>query len=126
MLYGDDACIASRTSSSLEKMMTVIVTACQEFGLTVSEENTEKMLLHSQTETLVINAAGKTYKQANNLVYLGGSIAESGDLSMEIKRRVQRAWASYHKYKVQLYNQPSAAIPLTVRMVKAEAVEALQ
>ena len=125
MLYADDACIVSRTPSSLEKMMTVIVTACREFGLTVSEAKTETMLLHSQTGTLGINAAGQAYKQANNFVYLGGSIAENGDLSVEIKRRVQRAWASYQKYKVQLYNQPSAALPLKVRMVKAEAVEAL-
>ena len=29
------------------------------------------------------------------------------------------------KYKVQLDNQPSAAISVKVRMVKAEAVEAL-
>ena len=55
MLYADNACIVSRTSSSLEKMMTVIVTACREFGLTVSEAKTETMLLHSQTGTLGIN-----------------------------------------------------------------------
>ena len=89
----------------------------------MSEAKTETMLLHSQTGTLGINAAGQAYKQANNFVYLGESI--NGDLSVEIKRRVQRAWASYQKYNVQLYNQPSAAISLKVRMVKAEAVEAL-
>ena len=106
-------------------MMTVIVTACREVGLTVSEAKTETMLLHSQAGTLGISAASQAYKQANDFVYLEGSIAENGDLSVEIKRRVQRAWASYQKYKVQLYNQPSAALPLKVRMVKAEAVEAL-
>ena len=54
-----------------EKVMTVIVTACREFGLTVSEAKTETMLLHSQTGTLGINAGGQAYKQADNFVYLG-------------------------------------------------------
>ena len=72
MLYADDACIVSRTSSNLEKMMTVTVTACREFGLTVSEAKTETMLLHSQTGTLSINVAGQAYKQANNFCIPGG------------------------------------------------------
>ena len=37
MLYADDAGIVSRSPEGLEKMMTVIVTACATFGLTVSE-----------------------------------------------------------------------------------------
>ena len=36
-LYADDAGIVSRSSEGLERMMTVIVTACSSFGLTVSE-----------------------------------------------------------------------------------------
>ena len=35
MLYADDAGIVSRSPEGLEKMMTVIVTACAAFGLTV-------------------------------------------------------------------------------------------
>ncbi|MEM7457337.1 MAG: hypothetical protein AAF456_23580, partial [Planctomycetota bacterium] len=62
-LYANDACIISRTSSSLFKMMTVIVTACREFGLTVPEAKTETMLVRSQTGTLGINAAGQVYKK---------------------------------------------------------------
>ena len=43
MLYADDAGIVSRSSKGLERMMTVIVTACSSFGLTVSEAKTEIM-----------------------------------------------------------------------------------
>ena len=41
MLYADDAGIVSRSPEGLEKVMTVIVTACAAFGLTVSEAKTE-------------------------------------------------------------------------------------
>ena len=37
MLYADFAGIVSPLSEGLERMMTVIVTACSSFGLTVSE-----------------------------------------------------------------------------------------
>ena len=41
MLYADDAGIVSRSLEGLERMMTVIVTACSSFGLTVSEAKTD-------------------------------------------------------------------------------------
>ena len=37
VLYADDSGIVSRSSERLERMMTVIVTACSSFWLTVSE-----------------------------------------------------------------------------------------
>ena len=48
LLYADDAGIVSRSSEGLEKMMTVIVTACSAFGLTVSEAETEIMYLQTK------------------------------------------------------------------------------
>ena len=48
MLYADDAGIASRSPEGLEKMMTVIVTACAAFGLTVSEAKTEIVYLQTK------------------------------------------------------------------------------
>ena len=43
MLFADDAGIVSRSSEGLERMMTVIVTACSAFGLMVFEAKTEIM-----------------------------------------------------------------------------------
>ena len=48
MLYADDAGIVSRSPQGLEKMMTVIVTACAAFGQTVSEAKTEIMCLQTK------------------------------------------------------------------------------
>ena len=48
MLYADDAGIASRSLEGLEKMTTVIVTACATFRLTVSEAKTEIMCLQTK------------------------------------------------------------------------------
>ena len=70
MLYADDAGIISRSSEGMERM-TVIVTACSAFGLTVSEAKTEIMCLQTKgggKVSFTINAAGQVYNQAIEFV----------------------------------------------------------
>ena len=72
MLYADDAGIVSRSSEGLERMMTVIVTACSSFGLTVSEAKTEIMCLETKSGgklSFTVNAAGQVYKQTIQFVH---------------------------------------------------------
>ena len=77
MHYADDAGIASRSSHELERMMTVIVTACSAFGLTVSEAKTEIMCQQTKSGgkvSFTVNAAGQVSNQTIEFVYLGGAI----------------------------------------------------
>ena len=74
MLYADDAGIVSRSSEGPERMMTVIVTACSSFGLTVSEAKTEIMCLETKGAgkvSFTINAAGQVYKQSSSCTWAG-------------------------------------------------------
>ena len=86
MLYADDAGIVSRSPEGLERMMTVIVTACSPFMLTVSEAKPEIICLETKGRGKVsfkINAAGQVYKQTIEFVYLGGAITADRYLEME-------------------------------------------
>ena len=59
-------------------MMTVIVTACAPFGLTVSDAKTEIMCLQTKGGGHVpftVTATGRVYKHAVEFVYLGGAIS---------------------------------------------------
>ena len=74
MLYAEDAGIASRSSAGLEKMITVIVTACSAFGLTVSEAKTELMCLETKgggKVSFTVNAAGQAYKRSSLCTWAG-------------------------------------------------------
>ena len=97
-------------------MMDVIVIACQEFGLTVSEKKTEVMHLWSHISTaanaLRVEAAGKLYKQTTEFAHLGGVISERVDLDTEIKRRIGAAWASVRRYSYHILLQYRAKPPL--------------
>ena len=95
MLYADDAGVVSTSPRGFTRIMGVIVVACQEFGLTVSEKKTEAMHMwphpHTASNALRIEAAGQRYKQTIEFVYLGGAISESAGLDIEIKRRIGAA-----------------------------------
>ena len=129
MLYADDAGVVSTSPRGLTRMMGVIVVACQELGLTVSEKKTEAMHLwshpHTASNTLRIEAAGQRYKQTTEVVYLGGGISESTDLDIEMKRRIGAAWASVRKCSSQLYDRRNARLSLKIRLFKSEVMEAM-
>ena len=128
MLYADNAGVVSQSPEQLRKMMRVIVVVCAVFGLTVSEAKTEIMYLRAKgmpesTATFSVEAAGQVYNQPNEFVYLGGSVNQNADLSIEVDRRVRSAWCSFLKYTLELYDRPSAPLELKIRMLKAEILE---
>ena len=128
MLYADDSGMVSRSSEGLGTMMTVIVTACSAFGLTASEAKIEIKCLQTKgggKASFTISAAGQVYKQTIEFVYLVGAITADRDLSIEITRRLQRAWACFQRYKMEIYDRPGVRLRLKVRLLKAEVVESL-
>ena len=128
MLSADDAGIVSRSSEGRGRTMTVIVTACSAFGLTVSEANTDIMCLQTKgggKVSFTIKAAGQVYKQTVEFVYLGGAFTADRVLSIKITRRLQRAWACFQRCKMEIYDRPGVRSRLKVRLLKAEVVETL-
>ena len=75
--------------------------------------------------SFTISAAGQVYKQTIEFVYLGGAITADGDLSIEISRRLWRAWACFQLYKVEIYDRPGVRLRLKVRLLKTEVVKTL-
>ena len=129
VLYADDAGVVSTSPCGLTRMIDVIVVACQEFGLTVSEKKTEAMHVwfhpNTASNALQIEAAGQRYTQMTEFVYLGGAISESTDLDTEIKRRICAAWVNVRKDSSQLYDRRRARLSLKIKLFKAEIMEAM-
>ena len=116
MLYADDACIVSRSPQGLAKMMEVIVKVCRAFALTVSAKKTVTMRMPSPPtpRTMVrIEAAGQVYKQVQSFTYLGGTVTETPDMSVEIARRTRACWMRIRRYSRELYGQPKVALSLS-------------
>ena len=77
------------------------------------------------TTTFNVEAAGQVYNQTNEFVYLGGNVNHSGDLSIEVNRRIRNAWCSFRKYTLELDDRPSAPLELKIRMPRAEVLETM-
>ena len=58
-------------------------------------------------------------------MYLGGDITADRGLSIEITRRLQRAWACFQRYNTEIYDRPGVRLRLKVSLLKAEVVETL-
>ena len=59
-----------------------------------------------------------------NILYSTRAITESSRLSAEIDRRIGAGWMSFNRYRVELYDRPTASLDLKTQMVKSEVVEA--
>ena len=128
MLYADDACIVSRSLHGLAKIMEVIVEACRAFALTVSAKKTETMGMPPPRtpRTMVrIEATGQIYQLVQSFTYLGGAVAKSPDMFVEIARRARACWMRIRRYLRELYDQPKVALSLKTGMVNVEAIKAL-
>ena len=85
------------------------------FGLTASEAKMEIMCLQTKGwghVPFTVTAAGQVYKQPVEFVYLGGAISADWDLrkSVEVTRRIQRAWACFGRCKTEIYDRPSVCV----------------
>ena len=74
---------------------------------------------------LVIEAAEQKYAHTAQFRYLGGLIDEDGELSQEINRRSRAAWVCIRRFSRELFDRPRAPWRLKVRLLRAEAMEAL-
>ena len=129
------AVVVSRSQEGLARMMTTIAEVFGEFGLTVSEKMTETLLMRapekqpkkegSPPPPLVIEAAGQKYAQTTQFRYLGGLVNEDGELTQEINHRSRAAWACIRRFSQELSDRPRAPWRLKVRLLRAEAMEAL-
>ena len=127
MLRADDASLVSRSPAGLEKMMTVIVTVCAAFGLTVSEARMEIMCLQTKGGGhghFTVAAAGQVYKQSVEFMYLGGAIRTAWDhRGVEVTR--QRVWACFGQSRIEIFGRSSARSRPKVQMMNAGVLETL-
>ena len=130
MLYADGETTSSKSVEGVNNRTTFAVIVFEAAYLTVSEKETEIMLLRTPDQAtlpppLVVGAAGQRNKQTAHLLFLGGQIDENVDLSYEIDERVRLKRACLKQFVPELYDRTAAPISLNVQMLMAEVIETL-
>ena len=75
--------------------------------------------------TVVTEAAGQVYKQTAKFVYLGETVHENADLTVENNRRVLLGNLRLRRYGLLLYDQSMAPLWLKVRTLKVEVMKTI-
>ena len=77
------------------------------------------------TATFSVEAGGQVYSQTNGFVYLGENINHNVDPSIQVDRRIRNVWRSFRKNTLELYDRPSVALELKLRMLRSEVLKTM-
>ena len=77
---------------------------CQKIGLSIHPGKT-KWMKNAHCKTGIIKLNNQIIEEVNSYIYLGQSLQMNNDISMEIQRRKQAAWATFNRIKTTITNQ---------------------
>ena len=78
LLYADDLAIVAEDKDELNESLEVWKEALKEHGLRVNLEKTEVLSIGTHREQLNIKLEGRTIRQNNSCIYLGGAVSSDG------------------------------------------------
>ena len=96
ILYADNLAVVA-DNKDLQKTLQEWSNTFRKHCLRLNLEKTEVMWIGEQEVDLHVVVDGKTIKQVNSLVYLGGTVCEDGGSSKEIQRREQAGAAAWRR-----------------------------
>ena len=123
-------------AGGLERMVTVIVTACDCVRGGRRPEDRDHVPANEKgggggvSFRVTVQPQPGVQTNGRELVYFGGAISASRDLSdevtrAEVARRLQRAWACFGWYKMEICDLPGVRLQWKARLLKAEVLETM-
>ena len=89
LLYADNLTIVAKDKEELNESLEEWKEAFKQHGLRVNFEKTEVLSIGAHREELSIKLEGRTIRQNNSFIYLGGAVSSDGRSETDVRRRVQ-------------------------------------
>ena len=90
MLFADDAALTAHAEEALQRLVSCLAHACQEFGLTISLKKTN-ILGQDVSSAPSITIGSYTLEVVENFTYLGSTISSNLSLDAELNKRIGKA-----------------------------------
>ena len=90
MLFADDATLTSHTEDALQRLIRSFASACREFGLTISLEQTN-IMGQDVSSTPSISIGDYILEVVDEFVYLGSTISSNLSLDNELNTKIGKA-----------------------------------
>ena len=92
--YADDAAFPSHTADRLQRSLDVMFETDLRAGIIINTTKTE-ILRTPSPDSQTFSISGNQPKNSENFTYLGSNLSFSGDLTNEIKRRINLASSAF-------------------------------
>jgi Reverse transcriptase (RNA-dependent DNA polymerase) len=86
--FADDIAAITESQDDLQMIVDNIVEASKSMGMRVNSEKTEVQCISAEKTQTSIHIENENLNQAENFVYLGGSISEDASTDTDVKRRI--------------------------------------
>ena len=85
LLYADDLAIIAEDKKELNESLEEWKEAFKQHGLRVNLEKTDVLSIGAHREELNIKLEGRTIRQNNSFIYLGGAVSSDGRSETEVR-----------------------------------------
>jgi len=102
LLFADDAALVSHSEAGLQRLVSRLALACEEFSLTISLKKTE-ILGQDVMDNPTIRIGDYNLKVVDEFTYLGATVSSSLSLDIELNKRIGKAAGAMSKLSKRVW-----------------------
>ena len=95
--FADDIVLIAETPEELQTLVNRVYESSSDYGLKINIAKTEVQVISKGKCELSITINNSRLKQVEDFVYLGGTIADNGSSTNDIKTRIRKAGAAFQR-----------------------------
>ena len=122
--YADDAVFPSLTTDGLQRSLDVMYATYLHAGLMINATKTE-ILSTSSPDAPTFSINGNQLKNSENLTYLGTNLSFSGDLTIEIQRRINFASSAFGRLSKRVFGNQNLTIHTKIEVYDAVVISTI-
>ena len=118
MLFADDAALTAHAEEALQRLVSCLAHACQEFGLTISLKKTN-ILGQDVSSAPSITIGSYTLEVVENFTYLGSTISSNLSLDAELNKRIGKAAMALARLGKRVWDNSMLTIGTKMKVYQA-------
>lgn len=130
MLYADDSALVAHSASDIQTLVNRFAQTAAKFSLKINIKKTECLyqpikLLNPPPSPCEITIDQQPLTQTTDFTYLGSTISSNAKIEKELRNRMGRASAAFHKLKDRLWSNKHVTIRVKAKVYRAVVLTTL-
>ena len=122
LLFADDSALAAGSEADMQHTVNLFSSACDNFGLTISNKKTEVMYQPAPGKpyaepTITVNK--EKLPAADNFTYLGSTLSRSANIDAEVNNRIAKASAAFGRLRCKVWERDGITLDTKLKVYRA-------